>query len=427
VGVLYEYLITVTDVESNNITFTAVTSLPPGITLVPLGAANSGQAKLTGTPTSAATGYDIKIRAKDNGTGTPVVDQSYTLVINTRPVVGAFNLTTNEDVNITFQGQSFKDAFTDADGNDLAKIKVTTLPKHGSLKLGSNAINANDEIAIASVAQLSYVPDLNYFGQDTLYWNANDSHLAYSANNTYISLVINPVNDAPQLTLEADTLKYEIGKGYIPLSATFNIIDVDDDSLTFAEIGFRQSLQKYKADVDVISFTRTQKITGAFDIPTGVLTLTGKAPLAEYEEFLKTIQYKYTNTGNPKLETKSIYITVSDGKSLSDTDRLVELIYTFQDLDIVSLFTPNGDGFNDLWEVIKPERKEDLKESKTSIYDMSGRLIFEAIGFEENDLWDGSYKGKTVPQGSYFFTIQVVDSKLKSLKKVYKGVVSVLY
>jgi gliding motility-associated-like protein len=429
VGELYEYQITVTDedvVYGDAISFsTTPPTIKPSWTTITV--TGPGKAKLSGTPTAASAGsFNVTIRVKDK-TNT-IVEQSYTLIINTRPIISPINLTTNEDIAINFTDQTLDNGFTDADGDVVAKIKLTQLPKHGSLKLGSNVVGLNNEINRSAFAQLTYTSYLDYSGKDTLYWKASDSRLAYSKDSTYISFVINPVNDAPVISLGQgqDTLKYEIGKGFVPFDTAFSITDADDDSLMLAEIGFRQ--QFYKPDVDVISFTNTINIIGTFDTPSGVLTLAGKAPLSEYEEFIKSIQYRYTNSDNPKLETKSIYITVGDGKSLSNTvDKTIQLIYTFQDLDIASGFTPNGDGFNDVWEVIKPERKEDLKGSRTSIYDISGRLVFEATGFDERNLWDGSYKGKTVPQGSYFFTIEVVDSKLKSLKKVYKGVVSVLY
>jgi gliding motility-associated-like protein len=419
VGDPYEYDVIVSDVDGDAMTLTAV-SKPAWATLISQG---NGKAKLIGTPTAGSTGFTVLLRAKDAGTP---VDQQYILVINTRPALTAFNLTTSEDISINFQGQSFTNAFSDADGDNISNIKITVLPKHGSLGLSGNAVHANDQIPFASITQLVYTPNANYSGQDTLSWNASDKYLAYSKTDAYISFVIAPVNDAPDISIEADTLKYEIGKGWIGMTTAFDVIDVDDDSLTLGEIGFRKPT--FSSTYDELSFVNTTNITGTYDAQQGVLTFSGKAPLAEYINFVKLIQYRYTNTSKPKLDTKSVYITLSDGKSLSNTkDRFIELIYTFQDLSIVNGFTPNGDGVNDVWEVIKPERKEDLKQSKITIYDLSGRLIYETVGFDESNLWDGSYKGKMVPQGGYFYTIEVVDSKLASLKKVYKGIVNVIY
>jgi gliding motility-associated-like protein len=436
IGDTYEYLITVTDIDGDVITFpsSAPQVRPSWATLTVT--SSDGKAKLSGIPTAGSAGtFDVKLRAKDP-TG-PLVEQAYTLLINTKPVLNSFHLATSEDTDINFQEQTFINAFTDADGNDLSKIKITVLPKHGSLRLNSNAVSVNDEITITSISQLIYRPNQDYFGKDTLHWNASDG-LIYSNSDTFISFVINPVNDAPVITIESDTLKYEVGKDFIQLTSLFDVADVDDDSLVLAEVGFRQ--QRYKAGIDVITFANSANITGLFDSQSGVLTLSGKALRSEYVEVIRAIQYKYTNTNNPKLETKSIYITVSDGKSLSNTkDRFIEIIYTFQDLDILNAFTPNGDGFNDLWEVIKfkdncngdglePDpRRLELKESKTRIYNMSGRLIYEFKGFECENLWGGFDHGKPVPPGSYFYTIEAVDSKLKSLKKIYKGVVTVLH
>jgi large repetitive protein len=436
VGEPYEYLINASDIDSDPLTISAL-SKPSWAALSIL---SNGKAKLSGVPTAPSAGTTlVQLRVKDP-TGTPV-EQSFKLLVNTRPVVSAFEVSTSEDTDINFQQQLFQNAFVDADADLLSKIKITVLPKHGQIKLNGSSINANDEIVLSSISQLTYKPNADYSGKDTLYWNANDS-LIYSNADAYLSFVINPVNDAPVIVIESDTLKYEVGKDLIPLTSVFDVIDVDDDSLILAEIGFRQ--QNYKADVDVITFTNTTNISGSFDSQSGVLTLTGKALRSEYVEAIRGIKYKYTNTAKPQLATKSVYITVSDGKSLSNTkDRFIQIIYTFQDLDILTGFTPNNDDYNDVWEAINfavsceelkknpsldPDpRRQELRESVTRIFDKSGQIIYESTGFECGTLWDGYYKGKLVPPGSYFYVIEAVDSKLKSLKKVYRGVVTVLY
>jgi large repetitive protein len=433
IGEIYEYEITASDIDGDAIIFNAVAK-PSWSTLTVI---SNGKAKLAGTPTPASAGiFNVRITAKD-AAGSPV-EQAFELVINTKPTLSAFNVMTSEDTDINFQPQSFQNAFTDADGNALSKIKITVLPKHGSLKLNGNPVNVNDEINLPSISQMVYEVAQDYSGKDTLYWNANDGKI-YSGDDAYINFVVNPVNDAPVVTIESDTLKYEIGKDLIQLTALFNVTDVDDDSLMLAEIGFRQ--QNYKSGVDIINFTNTANITGSFDSQSGVLTLSGKALLSEYVEAIRSIKYKYTNTSNPELQTKSVYVTVSDGKSLSNTkDRFVETIYTFQDLDIITGFTPNDDGKNDLWEVIKftdnceegqtsdPDpRRSELGESVTRVFNKSGNLIYESTGFDCETLWRGQYNGKLVPPGTYFYVIEAVDSKLKALKKVYRGMVTVLY
>ena len=64
------------------------------------------------------------------------------------------------------------------------------------------------------------------------------------------------------------------------------------------------------------------------------------------------------------------------------------------------VFTPNGDGYNDYWEVYGLELCPD--DNQLSVYDRMGKLIYEAKPYR-ND-WDGkSDKGEQLPPGTYVF------------------------
>lgn len=66
-------------------------------------------------------------------------------------------------------------------------------------------------------------------------------------------------------------------------------------------------------------------------------------------------------------------------------------------------FSPNGDGQNDLWNV----RAETNPDCVLSIFDGRGRRIFENSG--EN--WDGTWQGKAVPEGTYYYVYGCPDQK----------------
>jgi gliding motility-associated-like protein len=64
-------------------------------------------------------------------------------------------------------------------------------------------------------------------------------------------------------------------------------------------------------------------------------------------------------------------------------------------------FTPNGDGLND---VFKPIENYDLVRTyQLSIYSRWGELMFETSDISQG--WDGTFKGKPVPGGSYVYRI----------------------
>ncbi|HEY8934189.1 MAG TPA: T9SS type B sorting domain-containing protein, partial [Cyclobacteriaceae bacterium] len=331
----------------------------------------------------------------------------------------------------SFTSQNFETSFTDADGNTLAEVVLTALPRHGTVTLNGLPVKVNDEIPVVSIPSLVYLSSLNYNGKDTLMWNGSDG-IAYSKTPAIISLVINPINDAPVIVIPKGTLLYQIGIGQLQIISndSISITDVDNDSIASAEIGIRNEDFDVRYDLlaDPLEFDNTTNIKHEIDVDQRVITLTGKAPIADYVKAIASIRYKYDNSVKPKSDHKRIYAVVSDGDALSDTkDRQLDLIYTFEDIDIVTGFTPNGDGVNDKWEVIKDARKDDLKDSRLFVYDKRGIMVYQSVGFEDEQLWDGRFKGEILPSDSYFFTIDIVDSKLPSLKKSYKGTVTILH
>jgi gliding motility-associated-like protein len=81
---------------------------------------------------------------------------------------------------------------------------------------------------------------------------------------------------------------------------------------------------------------------------------------------------------------------------------------------IPNVFTPNGDGDNDLYRVIVPGRIAECV--NLSIYNRWGQLMFVSTG--NNLTWDGyTSVGQPVPNGTYMYIIEVAD-------KSYSGTIS---
>lgn len=87
-------------------------------------------------------------------------------------------------------------------------------------------------------------------------------------------------------------------------------------------------------------------------------------------------------------------------------------------LKIPNALTPNGDGINDIWII---ENIELFPEANAWIYNRWGQEIYN-----DNPLknpWDGYYKGKILPTGTYLYIIQTN----RGLGSVYKGTVTIIY
>ena len=78
------------------------------------------------------------------------------------------------------------------------------------------------------------------------------------------------------------------------------------------------------------------------------------------------------------------------------------IIYPAPEVVIPNTFTPNGDGINDLWEL----KYIDLyRYCKVYVYNRYGALLFQSKGYGEP--WDGKYKGKALPAGTYYYIVDL--------------------
>ncbi len=144
------------------------------------------------------------------------------------------------------------------------------------------------------------------------------------------------------------------------------------------------------------------------EIGVGVVTLTPGESAALDPTVSRTGNYTYTwtpsagiddptvlsVTANP-LETTTYTVTVQEANSpclATDTVRVI-----VSNLYIVpTLFSPNGDGLNDDFEVL---RRQDVELLEFEIYNRWGNKVFSEL----NQPWDGKLDGKEQPIGTYVY------------------------
>lgn len=71
-------------------------------------------------------------------------------------------------------------------------------------------------------------------------------------------------------------------------------------------------------------------------------------------------------------------------------------------------FTPNGDGYNDYWNIIGANANFNA-DTKILIFDRYGRLLKEINPLSNG--WDGTFTGKQLPADDYWFTAQLKDGR----------------
>jgi gliding motility-associated-like protein len=78
--------------------------------------------------------------------------------------------------------------------------------------------------------------------------------------------------------------------------------------------------------------------------------------------------------------------------------------------EIPNVFTPNGDTFN---ERLVAKTSELVEKIDFSIYNRNGLLLFRTEDPKIN--WDGTYKGKIVSPGVYFYQCDVYERRISGL------------
>jgi gliding motility-associated-like protein len=110
-----------------------------------------------------------------------------------------------------------------------------------------------------------------------------------------------------------------------------------------------------------------------------------------------------TNVLNPtaipaQTTTYTLKVTTSQGCIATDDMTITVVPYCIKPMEA---FTPNGDGINDVWLVTNGTGC--LDKAKAQVFNRYGAKIFESNDYKNN--WDGTYKGKMLPDGTYYFVI----------------------
>jgi len=72
-------------------------------------------------------------------------------------------------------------------------------------------------------------------------------------------------------------------------------------------------------------------------------------------------------------------------------------------LRILNGFSPNGDGVNDRFVILGIE---DIQDNRVRTYNRWGNQVFSKENYTNQEGWDGTWKGKEIPDGTYFYTIE---------------------
>lgn len=99
--------------------------------------------------------------------------------------------------------------------------------------------------------------------------------------------------------------------------------------------------------------------------------------------------------------TTTYTMTVLNNEGCTSTDDAVVTVIPYC-VKPASAFTPNGDGINDVWTVT--DGNACTSQISVKVFNRYGSVVYESDKYQNN--WDGKYKGKPVPDGTYYYIIQ---------------------
>jgi len=140
--------------------------------------------------------------------------------VNTAPVAGNNSYTTNEDTPLVITGAGVLGNDTDVEGNPLTAVKVAD-PQHGTVTLNTNG-------------SFTYTPAANYFGSDSFTYTASDGTL--DSNTATVTIMVNPVNDAPTATSDSYTTNEDTPLVITGAGVLGNDTDVEGNPLTAVKV-----------------------------------------------------------------------------------------------------------------------------------------------------------------------------------------------
>ncbi len=119
-------------------------------------------------------------------------------------------------------------------------------------------------------------------------------------------------------------------------------------------------------------------------------------------------------------------VTVVNENGCEVTDQITLRVRKDLDVYIPNVFTPNGDGLNDVFMIFAGDNKVEIINS-FQIFDRWGELVFEDYGFQPNDpahSWDGTLRGEPMNPAVFVYWAEITF--IDGQKILFKGDVTLV-
>lgn len=102
---------------------------------------------------------------------------------------------------------------------------------------------------------------------------------------------------------------------------------------------------------------------------------------------------------NMMTTTTYTLIATNDNGCIETDSVRIELV---EDITVYNAFSPNGDFINEYFEI---DNADKYPEILVEVYNRWGSRLFYSKGYSDEKRWDGTFNGKDVPVGTYYYVI----------------------
>jgi gliding motility-associated-like protein len=135
----------------------------------------------------------------------------------------------------------------------------------------------------------------------------------------------------------------------------------------------------------------------------------------EYFWFVSRFPVSNSRIPNPTVaptDSTAYFVMITDANGCSKLDTvIVQVANNPLDIMAVNLITPNGDGKNDVLE-FKGIEKYGINTLR--VYNRWGQVVYDKLNYQKDtERFDGTYKGKPLPAGNYFYVLSFRNGDVK--------------
>ncbi|RMF30089.1 MAG: hypothetical protein D6765_03580, partial [Bacteroidetes bacterium] len=188
-------------------------------------------------------------------------------------------------------------------------------------------------------------------------------------------------------------------------------------TLYFVEVSDECPENKDTALVDVFVYERLATAGNDTCVSPGVRIVLQASGALSYEWLdLESYRLNAYDIPNPRARvthntTFVVRLTDANGCTYLDSVNVAVLSNPLDFVTPINTLTPNGDGIND---VLEFEGLEKFSNNSLKVLNRWGNVVFEKLGYQEDEVrFDGTYQGKPLPSGTYFYILNLAGFEIK--------------